>query len=223
MTTTSTVNSTVPYADTSSTLQTVGKQQLNQDDFMKLFITQLQFQDPLKPMDSYEMASQMAQFSNMNATMQMADNMQKLLDYQKSQNNLQLLGLIGKNVQVAGQSFAVTNGAPAPTQFSLASAAQTCQVAITDAAGNTVRTLNLGAVDAGSHDVAWDGKDYSGKTVPDGTYNFAVKAMDSAGQQVTASYLTTGKVTGLNFNGSAASVVVDDKLTMAVSDITEVR
>jgi len=88
MTTTASTTSTLPIQDTTS-LSTVGKSSLDRDDFMTLFITQMQHQDPLEPMDSTDMASQLAQFSNMEATMKMSDNLEKLLGYQVSQNNLQ--------------------------------------------------------------------------------------------------------------------------------------
>ncbi|MCK5405645.1 MAG: flagellar hook assembly protein FlgD, partial [Desulfobulbaceae bacterium] len=91
-------------------LKTVGKQELDRTDFLTMFITQLQYQDPMKPMDSYEMASQLAQFSNMEATMKMSDNMEKLLDYQTSQNNLELLSLLDKEVQGNGNMMGVNNG-----------------------------------------------------------------------------------------------------------------
>ncbi|MEW6594824.1 MAG: flagellar hook capping FlgD N-terminal domain-containing protein [Thermodesulfobacteriota bacterium] len=218
----STVSSTVPYLEPSA-MQTTGKSELSRDDFMKLFITQLQYQDPMKPMDSYEMASQMAQFSTMDATMKMAESIESLLAYQKSQNNLQLLGLIGKSVQVAGNEFAVKEGVAAPAEFSLANAADLCMVNIYDASGRMVRTLNLGRADYGAHDVAWDGKDFNGNTVADGKYRYEVDAVDGAGQQIEVDYRTTGTVTGLNFDSGVAQVVVDDRITMEVGSITEVR
>jgi flagellar basal-body rod modification protein FlgD len=39
---------------------------LGQDDFMKLLVTQLQNQDPLKPMDNQDFIAQTAQFSQLN-------------------------------------------------------------------------------------------------------------------------------------------------------------
>ncbi|MCK5227695.1 MAG: flagellar hook assembly protein FlgD, partial [Desulfobulbaceae bacterium] len=107
-------------------LKTVGKQELDRTDFLTMFITQLQYQDPMKPMDSYEMASQLAQFSNMEATMKMSDNMEKLLDYQTSQNNLELLSLLDKEVQGNGNMMGVNNGETTWTEFMLTEAAETC-------------------------------------------------------------------------------------------------
>ena len=95
----------------------VGNKELDRSDFMTLFITQMKYQDPMKPMDSYEMASQLAQFSNMEATMKMSDNMEKLLGYQTSQNNLQLMTLIDKDVQIYGNKIGVSEGQVATTEF----------------------------------------------------------------------------------------------------------
>ena len=41
------------------------RQQLNQEDFLKLLTTQLSNQDPLKPMDDTQFIAQMAQFSSL--------------------------------------------------------------------------------------------------------------------------------------------------------------
>ncbi|MBU4033262.1 MAG: hypothetical protein KKG34_00565, partial [Proteobacteria bacterium] len=106
MATTASTISALPTQDT-TTVNTVGKSTLDRNDFMTLFITQMQHQDPLEPMDSTDMASQLAQFSNMEATMKMSDNLEKLLGYQVSQNNLQLLTLIGKEVQAYGNTIGV--------------------------------------------------------------------------------------------------------------------
>lgn len=39
---------------------------LGQSDFLKILMTQIQFQDPMKPMDNQEFLAQMAQFSSSN-------------------------------------------------------------------------------------------------------------------------------------------------------------
>jgi len=222
MTTTASTTSTLPTQDATA-LQTVGKKTLDRNDFMKLFITQMQHQDPLEPMKGTEMASQLAQFSTLESTMKMSDSMEKLLSYQTSQNNLQLLSLIGKNVQGAGNAMGVMGGATTPTQYTLADAADSCKVEMYDAAGRMVNSVNLGYVASGVHDLSWDAKTLSGTVVPDGQYTYVVKAVNAVGQEVKVDYRSTGKVTGVKFDGATAQVNVDNSVDMNVADILVVK
>ncbi|THF81262.1 flagellar hook capping FlgD N-terminal domain-containing protein [Cohnella fermenti] len=65
-----TKQSTSSTTDSSSTL---GK-----DEFLKILITQLQNQDPMQPMEDKEFISQMAQFSALEQTMNMANQIAAL-------------------------------------------------------------------------------------------------------------------------------------------------
>jgi len=222
MTTTAGTSSTLPIQDTTA-LKTVGKKTLDRSDFMTLFITQMQHQDPLEPMDSTDMASQLAQFSNMEATMKMSDNLEKLLGYQVSQNNLQLLTLIGKEVQGAGNTMGVVEGAASTTKYTLADAADSCRVEIYDAAGRMVDTIELGYVPSGLQELSWDATTPSGTVVPDGRYTYNVVAMSALGQKIDVDYRSTGRVTGVNFDGGKAQVTVDKSIAMNVADILVVQ
>ena len=222
MTTTATTSSTLPTTDAAA-LATVGKKTLDRNDFMTLFITQMQHQDPLEPMDSTDMASQLAQFSNMEATMKMSDNLEKLLGYQVSQNNLQLLTLIGKEVQGGGNTMGVVDGKVSTTQYTLADAADSCRIEVYDSAGRMTDTIELGYVASGSHDLTWDATTPSGSVVPDGLYTYNVVAINALGQKVDVDYRSTGKVTGVNFDGATAQVTVDKSIPMNVADILVVK
>jgi flagellar basal-body rod modification protein FlgD len=217
-----TTSSTLPTQDTTA-LSTVGKSTLDRSDFMTLFITQMQHQDPLEPMDSTDMASQLAQFSNMEATMKMSDNLEKLLGYQVSQNNLQLLTLIGKEVQGGGNTMGVVDGKVSTTQYTLADAADSCRIEIYDSAGRMADTVELGYAASGVHDLTWDAKTPSGTVVPDGQYTYNVVAISALGQKVDVEYRSTGRVTGVNFDGGKAQVTVDKSVTMNVADILVVQ
>lgn len=221
-TTAATTSSTLPVQD-AATLAAVGKKTLDRSDFMTLFITQMQHQDPLEPMDSTDMASQLAQFSNMEATMKMSDNLEKLLGYQVSQNNLQLLTLIGKEVQGAGNTMGVVEGKVSTTQYTLADAADSCRIEIYDSAGRMADTVELGYAASGLHELTWDATTPSGTVVDDGQYTYNVVAINALGQKVDVDYRSTGRVTGVNFDGGKAQVTVDKSVTMNVADILVVQ
>ena len=66
-------------------------------DFMKILLTHLTYQDPLKPMDNQEFLAQMAQFTAVEQSQQMNDRLQQLIDNQAA---LQSVGLIGRSVEI---------------------------------------------------------------------------------------------------------------------------
>jgi len=71
---------------------------ISQQDFFKLLVTQLSFQDPLKPIDNEAFIAQIAQFTSLEQTREMNDKISTLLTIQSSN---QAIGLIGRTVEVA--------------------------------------------------------------------------------------------------------------------------
>lgn len=51
---------------------------MDKDDFLKLLVTQLRFQDPLAPSDNQQMAAQMAQFTSLEQTQNMAKSLESM-------------------------------------------------------------------------------------------------------------------------------------------------
>ena len=80
---------------------------LDKDDFLKLFVTQLQHQDPLNPTDDKEFMGQMAQFSQLEQTTNMATALAKLSFAGQS---AQAMGLIGHTVEWQDDSGATQSG-----------------------------------------------------------------------------------------------------------------
>ena len=83
----------------------VGKPSLGKDDFLKLLITQLQYQDPTSPVDDKQFISQMASFSSLEQMTNMSQNFQKLSGLLASSNATQMLG---KTVQIDDGASKVT-------------------------------------------------------------------------------------------------------------------
>ncbi|MBM7865631.1 hypothetical protein GTO89_02390 [Heliobacterium gestii] len=96
-TTAQTTSSTSTTAATQSTGASLGK-----DDFLKLLITQMRYQDPLSPMDNSDMIAQMAQFSSLEQTQNVATNVKELTStVEKAITSMTQFGgasLIGKEV-----------------------------------------------------------------------------------------------------------------------------
>ena len=90
-------------------------QSLGKDDFLKLLITQLTYQDPTAPMEDKQFIAQMAQFSSLEQMTGMAKDFARLADMLAGQEASQSLGHSVEVVEgdrvVQGVVKAVTRGA----------------------------------------------------------------------------------------------------------------
>lgn len=73
---------------------------VSQQDFLKILVTQLSYQDPLKPIDNQAFIAQIAQFTALEQTRQTNDGIDTLLTIQSAE---QSIGLLGKTVEVRGE------------------------------------------------------------------------------------------------------------------------
>jgi flagellar basal-body rod modification protein FlgD len=80
---------------------------LNKDDFLKLFVTQLQHQDPMKPMDNDQMVSQMSQLSTVEQLTNLATTNGRMAQSLAASN---AVGLIGRTVTWTDDHKAVHTG-----------------------------------------------------------------------------------------------------------------
>jgi flagellar basal-body rod modification protein FlgD len=92
-------------AVTSPTAPSSAASSLNLQDFMKILLTQLEYQDPLKPMDNQQFMAQIAQFTSLEQSQQINDKMTTLID---NQSALQSVGLIGRTVDYTTESGPLT-------------------------------------------------------------------------------------------------------------------
>lgn len=86
--------------DSVSTISSASNQssRINQQDFLKILLTQLTAQDPLKPMDNTAFVAQLAQFTQMEQTQQLSISMNQLVSVQTA---IQTIGLLGRTVGLA--------------------------------------------------------------------------------------------------------------------------
>ena len=86
----------VAAASSNSSARTL-KKTLGQEDFLKLLSTQFQQQDPMKPMDDSAFMGQMAQFTSLEQSNSLVQQMTGL---RADQNLLTANGYLGRNVTV---------------------------------------------------------------------------------------------------------------------------
>lgn len=105
MTTIGAAPQTTPAAQgTGTTDQPSG---LGKDDFLKLLAAQMQYQNPMDPMDNTEFVSQMANFSSLEQITNLATAQQNLAD---TVGASQAISLIGHTVSYVGDDDTVRTG-----------------------------------------------------------------------------------------------------------------
>ena len=83
---------------------------LDYSDFLKLFVTSLQYQDPTAPMDNAEMMNQMSQIGFMQAVSEMQDGIRELKESVMGNQIQQGATMLGKQVTGADASGIITTG-----------------------------------------------------------------------------------------------------------------
>jgi flagellar basal-body rod modification protein FlgD len=78
---------------------------IQQEDFIRLFLSQLQFQDPLEPVDNREFLAQLAQFSSLEQSRQTSENTESMLAMNSA---TQALDLLDRDVEVQNGGVAST-------------------------------------------------------------------------------------------------------------------
>ena len=76
---------------------TLPNQNLGKDDFIKILLTQLQYQDPTAPMQDKEFIAQMAQFSSLEQMTNLAADFSKMARMLQS---TEASGALGRSVEV---------------------------------------------------------------------------------------------------------------------------
>jgi len=192
-----------------------GNQQLGENDFLTLLVTQLKNQDPLKPMDNTTFVAELAQFSQLDQSTKQVELLQQSITNQTDSLQYSLLPMVGRNVQVEGSLIDLKDG-PAKLTYALEREASTVRVTIQDAQGRAVRTLDLGTQSAGKQEVLWDGRNQNGQLMPNGMYQYQLSAKDAKGAAVVAAPSSTLVISGVRMvNGTpqlaAGDYVIDRK------------
>ena len=195
---------------------------LGMDAFLQLLVTQLQYQDPLSPMDDKEFVAELAQFSSVEQLTEINSGIDKLSTQGKEQEMLGAVNFIGKTIEASGNAVSLTDGDATAVTFTLPEDASTCLVNVLDSTGNIVRTVDLGASKAGSVDFTWDGKDYDGNTLDDGQYQVSVTAANAAGDALKVTSTMTGTVTGITQVSGTYYLDIGNGRNVAFTDITNV-
>jgi flagellar basal-body rod modification protein FlgD len=170
-------------------------------EFLRLLTTQLQYQDPMQPMDNTEFTAQLAQFSSLEQLTDLNGKIDTLISRQAGLSTIEALGFLGRQVDVPAHSLSLAEGAPATFRIQLPADAAQVTATVVDAAGNPVATVEMGSLPTGFHEARWDGRDRDGNRLPPDDYAVRVAALDVHGNPLEATPFVNQTVTGLDLSG----------------------
>ena len=182
------------------------------DRFLKLLVAQMQNQDPLNPMDNAQVTTQMAQISTVDGISQLNTTVEGLNAQFVQMQALQGASLVGRDVTVPGDQFAVTDGS-AEAAFELAGSADSVKVEVLNGAGLVVDTLDLGALGEGRHGFEWDAG-----TADPAVHTFRVKALIGTAEVATTP-LMLDRVTSVATGGSGITLDLERSGSVAYADV----
>lgn len=163
------------------------KNKLDKDDYLNLMVTQLKYQDPTKPMENHEMATQLAQFNTVEQLINVNKSLTDMSNQTAQANVDKLTPYLGKLIEVNGSKLKVgTDQQVSKGSIELPTPAGSVSVQIKDDTGTIVRTIGLGEKDAGRHTLEWDGKTDGGMSAKPGQYTFEVQASTLDGKEMKA-------------------------------------
>ena len=191
-----------------------------QDRFMKLLVTQMKNQDPLKPLDNAQVTSQLAQLSTVTGIDKLNETLNSMMTNSKASESYQAASLIGHGVMIADSSFSLSQSV-GMFGVDLKDAADKVSVRVTDSAGNVLKNYELGQQKAGMIPLSWDGKDANGNQRSDGTYKIEVTATKN-GTKVEAATMAVDQVASVSTSKDGVKLNLSNKKSVAMSDIVQI-
>ena len=164
------------------------------ETFLTLMTTQMKNQDPLKPMDSTQFVSQLAQFSGVEQQVNMNKKLEELI---KGVTNTQFNDAalyLGKSVTAPTGKMSVTaDTLKTDIEYQNPTGTTRSFMEIKDKTGAIVRKQDLN-VSLNQTKTSWNLLDNAGDMISNGTYLAEIISVDDAGNETRQKALTKNKV-----------------------------
>lgn len=157
--------STAPKVTTTAASQTLG-----QNDFLKLMTAQLKNQDPFAPVDNTQMVAQMASFSSLSGITEMSTTLKGIAEKLGATTTGDALSYVGRTVLTEGKTAYGRSSGGIAGAAELDGDASSVNVQISDANGQVLKTVQLGAQTKGTVEFDWDGTTDAGEAAGSGPF-----------------------------------------------------
>ncbi len=197
---------------------------LAMEDFLNLMVTELTHQDPFKPMENSEMATQISQFATVSGIDDLNDSFTNLSNTLISDQTLQAANLVGHDVLAPISTGYLSSGGTIEGVVGLYSSASDVTIQVYDSSGALVREINMGTQDKGEVSFTWDGLTENGSYAGDGVYTISATS-NQDGESVVPYTLIKAKVTSVSLGGAGQEMALnlEGLGPISFSDVAEIQ
>ena len=175
---------------------------LGKDDFLKLLLTELEYQDPTDPMDTEKILAQTSELATLEAQQNTNKTLEKLIESFEVSSGLSAVSAIGKFAKM-GNKVKVEKGMNTSFVVNFEQPVKSGMIKIYNEAGEVVKNISIPEGSNGNTTFSWDGKDESGNQVPEGFYRVSGDYVDKNGERHDIEF-GTFPIEGVSFeNGKA--------------------
>ena len=186
--------------------------------FLKMLTAQMQYQDPLNPIDSTDYATQLATFSGVEQAVLTNDLLKSLTTQMNTGGLIDMAALVGKEVRSTAPAY--FNGQPLTLLPVQTVAADTAELVVRNEAGDEVQRR---AIAPGAETLEWAGVGTDGAPYPSGVYQFEVVAKSNGqviAQTAVESYSTVSEV---RLNGGQTTLLLSGGASVPSEEVTALR
>lgn len=160
------------------------KSKLGSQEFLQLFLTELQYQDPTEPMDNEKILTQTSQLSTLENNDKLATSLEAVVNKLEANSQFSIISAIGKTANTGVNTIDIEGGNGVSFDMLFKNPIESGTLKITDSYGKTIKSLDLSEYQgmSGTMKFSWDATDSNGKYVSDGAYKVVADYMDSSGK-----------------------------------------
>ncbi len=150
---------------------------LGKDDFLKLLLVELEYQDPTSPMDTDKILTQTSELATLETQQNTNKTLEKITNQFQATSNLGAIAAIGKYAKLNNKIKLEENQ---PTSFNINFEAEVKKgtIHIYDENKQEVRTIDLEEGSVGNTTITWDGKTNGGESAKAGFYTIEGSYID---------------------------------------------
>ncbi len=200
-----------------------GSSQLGLEDFMNLLITELTHQDPTKPMENTELATQISQFATVSGIDDLNTSFDDFASNMLAEQSIQASSLVGHEVMIESYLGVLPSGGSLSGGVYLPEAGTNVKVQISDKTGALVREISLGQQEDGIANFSWDGFTDTGDYADPGQYTITATATIGDSDQ-GLSTMVYANVDSVSIGSSSGVLVNLEGLGLvSMSDVLEIH